>query len=1152
MTTGEEGERPATILELFWDLASLDAADFEPAEPSDDESEEESGADAVAKAKKAERTLDALCAPDVSYSVKRLIRGLPSSREGARQGFAVALTELLAKLPYLSLGTVLDLLAKYTATTGAMKGQEEKEMLLGRLFCAMAIVEARVPGRRDTSEADIVRLVELLLACASAKSYLIEPAYAVLVMLLDQMKARGDSSTELADKVVRTVLKDGLPTFEDVWFAVEAQRTFPDLDWPGIIPTLKKGRPLHPASLSQVIDIFMESSHVHPRLHRGWETILDLVLAAGSVAGEDSSPRKEKKSKGKVIGLDEFWNQLVEERLFNSSHERKFLALRLFEKLLPRLTPEQIPRVFTPNFLRTLANNMGDASNYLHKAAHHAVRAVLEATKERRHLAVPFATRLLSANPSFDRKSRSKTAEALVAAMDPEGSAEFAGYLRRDFLRPPEGGLGTDAHRRWCADQMAALVRARRAALPREAAAATLRFLFACGLVETDDLPAETAEELLGDAEGPEPALSADSRAASRDRFLAALSELCTPQHTGGKGPAADPAEDAGPAEERPAAYWAREMCAFAADIEAREGVELLRPLSEAAAEARKRGTKLVKRIRERLAAGPGKAEASQLAALEMLVLHMVLQLYFEPKEAQDLLGELEECFQKGLSDKAVPRKRKSAEMEDGADGASPQSVEVIVDIVLSLLSRPSALLRNVAEQAFRAFSAGLTPAAVDLVLAVLEAKDGAADGVVELTDDEDEEDGGEEDDMEVDEEDGASESGSSSGGSEVDSNDEEEGDGEENGVLDQELQQLRADLAKAMDAEDLIASGDEGSDAESEDMDDDQMAAFDEKLAEVFRNRKSAKGERQNAKKQLVHFKLRALDLLDIHFRRTPDSPLALRCAVSLLESLRRTPTDAASAPLRDKLSSLLRNRVLKAKPARDPTLASDAESALSRALELASRAPDAPFASLCSSACLLALRQCDPAAGARAYAGALAAFVSGKGGYRAALFLNLAERNPPAAWAVLREAAGGLGRGKGYPLAQAYGFAAAAFQRLPKEASEEEKEAAIGVLRELAGAAAEAFSGGQKGKEAAGKKDKKDKKAKKAADAESPAVPALPAERRKEILKHLLAMARRARNLLGDGWEAAKGSLGLDKAAAAAGSEDKVRGLAGQLAGL
>lgn len=38
--------------------------------------------------------LDALNAPDVSYSIRRLVRGLASPRESSRLGFSVALTEV--------------------------------------------------------------------------------------------------------------------------------------------------------------------------------------------------------------------------------------------------------------------------------------------------------------------------------------------------------------------------------------------------------------------------------------------------------------------------------------------------------------------------------------------------------------------------------------------------------------------------------------------------------------------------------------------------------------------------------------------------------------------------------------------------------------------------------------------------------------------------------------------------------------------------------------------------------------------------------------------------------------------------------------------------------------------------------------------------
>ena len=48
----------------------------------------------------------------LSYSLRRLVRGLASSREGARQGFAATLTALLDAVPegLAPLATVLDLI----------------------------------------------------------------------------------------------------------------------------------------------------------------------------------------------------------------------------------------------------------------------------------------------------------------------------------------------------------------------------------------------------------------------------------------------------------------------------------------------------------------------------------------------------------------------------------------------------------------------------------------------------------------------------------------------------------------------------------------------------------------------------------------------------------------------------------------------------------------------------------------------------------------------------------------------------------------------------------------------------------------------------------------------------------------------------------
>jgi hypothetical protein len=114
----------STTLPLFWDLSSaerkkrLDASvtlictlekfqvafecrsvESDASSNEDDSSQEESmqGVSAVGNMK-CDPMLDTLNAPDVAYSIRRLVRGLGSPRESSRLGFAVALTEVRTNL----------------------------------------------------------------------------------------------------------------------------------------------------------------------------------------------------------------------------------------------------------------------------------------------------------------------------------------------------------------------------------------------------------------------------------------------------------------------------------------------------------------------------------------------------------------------------------------------------------------------------------------------------------------------------------------------------------------------------------------------------------------------------------------------------------------------------------------------------------------------------------------------------------------------------------------------------------------------------------------------------------------------------------------------------------------------------------------------
>jgi DNA polymerase phi len=100
----------SSTLPLFWDLASLDVEKRESSALSlitelnqfQKAYEVEHASDWsqwLAREDNVER-LEVLCAKDVLYALRRLIRGLPSPRQGARQGFALALTEVSILLFY--------------------------------------------------------------------------------------------------------------------------------------------------------------------------------------------------------------------------------------------------------------------------------------------------------------------------------------------------------------------------------------------------------------------------------------------------------------------------------------------------------------------------------------------------------------------------------------------------------------------------------------------------------------------------------------------------------------------------------------------------------------------------------------------------------------------------------------------------------------------------------------------------------------------------------------------------------------------------------------------------------------------------------------------------------------------------------------------
>ena len=288
-------------------------------------------------------------------------------------------------------------------------------------------------------------------------------------------------------------------------------------------------------------------------------------------------------------------------------------------------------------------------------------------------------------------------------------------------------------------------------------------------------------------------------------------------------------------------------------------------------------------------AKGQDKAPLQALALLYSLVL---FQLYNGESEALSILDELKLCY-----DKLIRHK----DTEDSDIEAS----EVLVELLLSFISKPSALLRKVTKHVFSAFMGNMTSGGLKLMTDVLESGESLR-GQQELFDQEPEDgegvdvDSDDEMDSDVEVVDMHGDEGTFNGHLAEGSDDDESEDEDDEEVSsveedDEEAKKLDDALAKALGThrldQDMNA---EESDSDA-DMTDSEMMALDSKLVEIFSQRKkqpNKKQEQKDAKETMVNFKSRILDLLDIYVKKQATNPLAFGLLLPLLQLIRTTKT--------------------------------------------------------------------------------------------------------------------------------------------------------------------------------------------------------------------------------------------------------------------
>ncbi|KAJ3004845.1 DNA-directed DNA polymerase [Thoreauomyces humboldtii] len=513
----------SNVMALYWELASVDplvrqkAADSLLRALHAFQLQHQASHPSASSTTATEDNLDELCAKDVSYGLKRLLRGLPSSRDGARQGFAVALTELLRGLDFLNVTTVLSLLTKLTQTEGA-KGQEEREVLFGRIFGIMAICQAGMLSRPTTTQADIDTIVTSLLKFASSKSYLRETCFRVLLTVVEETKGTA-LEKGVVDAIIPAVLVNEIENPEDLWFALAMQAAHPEYDWATVLPSWKHSRVLHRKNQTQLIEILKQSTYASPRVHSVWDALFDLLLQNQKESAAAKSSHN--------VALQDLWIQL-DDALYSSTHERKHLGMLLFQRLLARVDSADVAFVFTPQLLRTLINNLAKQDNYLHKVAKQTATVMSKLAKERKEIALQLVLQLVGKNghQRFDIITKTKTVDTILGSLEEKDILTYVTYLQETFLNQKDAETDpatVQSHRHWALNQMVLLLKNGRIPKAENWVKAVARFvcLHAFYDVQKDDPKDSSVKK-------PVPAVSEVTRAACIEKLSALLGTLTT------------------------------------------------------------------------------------------------------------------------------------------------------------------------------------------------------------------------------------------------------------------------------------------------------------------------------------------------------------------------------------------------------------------------------------------------------------------------------------------------------------------------------------------------------------------------------------------------------------------------------------------------
>ncbi|XP_041349197.1 myb-binding protein 1A-like protein [Gigantopelta aegis] len=808
------------ILELFWQLS-------EGKEPSRIAAVSELVSKLLQKQTKDE------FATVLQYVLQRLVKGLASGRKFARLGYSMALTQVLREFEMITVEDVLQMSEKCLTLKHNLTKSEAGNVTLGKAFVCLTLMQS---GRLFKGSKKLVqKVVTLLVYLPREKTYLHPICIRALSMIIATV------NTKVFEKYVYPQLQDQLTkgwqsaTPDDILLLdVCCQHQMETVDKDFIKEHWDYYPLICPKNYQHISRILMDSSLKFPLVHEIVDIIIKHVISL-------------------ELGVQTFWSEVVHD-LFDGNVKRQHLGLTVFGKLLPHIrTAEEMHGILSPDVVLCLMKHTQKKDDPLMAICKQVVDLLIAYVKSSHNkemeLTVFSSLVCNPCSPTTFGSQRKNILGSFVAIFSDETIKELSSLLMLHISGKKTGRLPLDGdYSVWACSELNNNLRVCK---DFDLRVSVLQFLCLHAFFKI-----KTVSDMLKHCDVI-PATDKHASASSI-HFTKSLAQMVTFQP-----------EKATKVEKFEIyLHLLYEVIQYADKLmKSPDVVSMKNPFTE---DIQEEWDKVIDVVNKMESSRKGKESSSVglKEAFELLYMFLALQMFTEADSVIPLLMDVHVCYKK-----ASQKRRQS--MHKASD--DPHWMEVITEVLVSLLSQNSNLTRVVTRTVFKTLADHTTRDSLAVIIKAIQPK--------KVRDAEDEEDvlSFEEEEEEVDgdkmDTDSVSDNVEEEEEEEEDDSDDENEDASDVDEVDNSFRQtVQAALGDAGEVDD------DDDDEDLPDFTDEQMFKLDDKLAEAFRSLKKGRSKEEKEKKaQIVTFKTRVLDLVGI----LASNPPSIGISIDLLQAV-------------------------------------------------------------------------------------------------------------------------------------------------------------------------------------------------------------------------------------------------------------------------